>query len=85
MAGARIAPGASLDDGLLDAIIVDDSGLIARSGTRAISRSRPNGAAIDHTKGHTRGIESKARWSSTRGEQASLPSASKWRFFRERC
>ena len=28
--GARIAPGASLDDGLLDAIIVEDSSLIAR-------------------------------------------------------
>ncbi len=28
--GARIAPGASLDDGLLDAIIVEDAGVVAR-------------------------------------------------------
>ena len=52
--GARIAPGARLDDGLLDAIIVEDPAWSRDSGTHATSRSAVPSSrrSVDHPASH---------------------------------
>lgn len=55
--GARIAPGASLDDGLLDVIIVEDSGRIARFWhARHLALGRPELAPPVTTRQVTRAV-----------------------------
>lgn len=55
--GARIAPGASLDDGLLDAIIVEDAGVLARFWhARHLARGTPELAPPVTTRRVTRAV-----------------------------